>query len=555
MKDYRKLARAVLSERDGMRKVWTELAKHIKPSLYDVVADLARDPEERAYDASSTASNALDVLVASFTMLVTPIGTQWCKLTSPEIGVKNPDGEMWYQHATEVLLAHFARSNFYSVKQTSDLDNGLLGTGCLLCEPRRGGKKGVVFIHVPTGTYGIGEDEYGEVDTVCRELKMTPWQAVKRFGWDAVPEEVRRAYENPDEQRSREVRVMHLVTPRDEYTPGNGTKGAVPGEMRYASVYIYEGSDDPIIEEGGYPEFPFMVNRFSRVPGSVWGYPPGINALNDIRSELTSERVLDMLSELAAFPRVAVPAKMMGEVDYRAGRETYYTSNDPETGVPREWGSNGRMEGILQRQEEKRGKIDAAFHKNFLQVVSGVEREMTAYEVSARQREQVLSYSNVYTNMTQELTRLVARVFCVLFRQGAFDGSGSAEPACLREYDNDGGEGFSIVTPHVMFNSMLSMEIEQAQQAGMTQAIQLAQAYQAVFQDPGAFDCIDSDEVIRNLFLTHGASAKVFRKADEVRRLRDERQREKDLANNLVQAQTAREASGAANNLGFGIQK
>lgn len=546
--DYRKLAREALATRDSMRPLWAELARMIRPSLADVARGLQRDPEEQAYEVSSTASVALSVLSGSCTMLVTPIGSPWMKLVSPSIGKKNPPGELWYQFASEVMLAHLARSNFYTEKQAADLNVCLFGTGLLLNEERRG-REGLRFVSVPVGSFGLMQDEYGEVDTVCRELTMTPLQAVERFGFDKLPQEVQEAYRDPERRRKKECAFMHLVTPRDGYTRGNGGL-TPPQEMEFASVFVYKGADDPIVEESGYAEFPYMVMRFARVDSSVWGYPPALSALDDIRSELTNERVLDMLAELAAFPRTAVPASMFGEVDYRAGHETYYSNEGVDSGVPQEWGSQGRMEGILERQQEKRKKIDCAFHKQFLQVVNGVEREMTAFEVGARQDEQVLSFSNFYTMMYYALNRFAERLFAVLYRQGAFRDSGYPEPPDLRVPEPDGGEGFALRAPMVQFSSRLSMAIERAQQQGMTQAVRIAAAYQSVFQDPQAFDCINPDVLVRDLFLSHGAPAKTLRSAEEVRRIREQRGLERQAQLALTAAQAGNEYAGAAQKLG-----
>lgn len=548
MKDYRKLAREVLATRDSMRTLWDALARMIRPSLSDVVKGLKRDPEEQAYEVSSTAAEALSVLAGSCTMLVTPIGSPWMKLVSPAIGKKNPPGELWYQFASEVLLAYLARSNFYMEKQSADLNVCLFGTGLLLSEARKG-SRGLRFVSVPVGSFGMMQDEYGEVDTVCRELTMTPLQAVARFGFSKLPKEVQEAYNDPVKRRTQECTFMHLVTPRDEYSRGNG-ETVPPEEMEYASVMVYKGADDPIVEEAGYAEFPYMVMRFSRSDASVWGYPPALAAMDDIRSELTNERVLDILAELAAFPRTAVPASMYGEVDYRAGHETYYSNEGVDAGVPQEWGSQGRMDGILERQQEKRRKIDCALYKPFLQVVNSVEREMTAFEVGARQDEQVLSFSNFYTMMYYALSRFAERMFAVLYRQGAFKDSGFPEPPDLREPEPDGGKGFSLRAPMVQFSSKLSMAIERAQQQGMTQAVQISAAYQSVFQDPQAFDCINTDVLVRDLFLSHGAPAKALRSAEDVRSIRAKREQEQQAQLALTAAQAGNAYAGAAQKLG-----
>lgn len=547
--DYRRLARAVLARRDGMVNLWDYLARRVMPRLEQAVSMLTGDPNRWRHESNSTAMEGVLTLVGACTTLVTPIGEQWFSL-SARSPVPGQSGELWFQNAAEVMLKELASSNFYGEKQEADLNLCLFGSGCLLCEEALGG--GLVFRNIPSGSYGVEVDKDGEVDTVCRRILLSPWQAVQQFGYDRLPVEVRRLFEREDSCRSASVPFLHLVTPRDVYAAGNGADFVHPLQMRFASVYLYDGADSPVVQEGGYPEFPFMVSRFLRYEGSVWGYPPALMCKDEIEAEVRLERLLDLMSELQAFPRMLTPAEMVGEVDYRAGSETPVNMGLGEAGFPREWGSRGDPRFLLERLAQKQERIKAAFFTNFLKVVSGVERQMTATEVVQRQREQVLAFSPTFNMLARSLSGLLGRVFACLWRQGRLRCQ-HAEPPHLRVADGDGSQNYALELPLVMFNSQLSQAVRLAQQQNMYEAMQLAQVYQSVLQSPEAFDCLDSDKVVRDLFLGRGASAKLFREEHEVQRIRQQRAEVAAQQQALQAGRTANQYSQAARNLG-GIQ-
>lgn len=516
------------------------------PRLEQATMMLTGDPDKWQHETSSTATEGLLTLVGACTTLVTPIGQTWFSLELPT-NEQGQNGKLWLQNAAEVMLKELASSNFYEEKQESDLNLCLFGSGCFFCEEGKNGK--LVFRNVPSGTYGVEEDKFGEVDTVCRRLLLTPWQAVQRFGYDNLPREVRLLYDRPEARRSASCPFLHLVTPREAYTVGNG-ETSPPLKMRYASLYFYDGADTPLVEEGGYMEFPFMVSRFLRYEGSVWGYPPALACKDDIETEIRLERLLDMLSELQAFPRVFTPAEMFGEVNYRAGGETPINISLGELSIPREWGHRGDPRFILERLSQKQERIKAAFFMNFLQVVSGVDRQMTATEVVQRQREQVLAFSPTFNMLSRALTSLLRRVFACLWRRGAFNCK-HEEPPNLRRFDGDETSNYSIEFPLITFNSQLSQAVRMAQQQNMSEAMQLAQVYQAVLQSPDAFDCLDADKVVKDLFLSRGASATLFRQEHEVEQIRRNRAEAEAQQMALQASQTANQYSQAARNLAF----
>ncbi|MCD8069828.1 MAG: portal protein, partial [Akkermansiaceae bacterium] len=518
--DYARLALSVLESADKLRPLWAWLARRIMPRTEDALHQIEASPAAKR-DLSAVASESMHTLAAAHYSYITPAGMPWFKFKSRD----REDDRIytrWYEHASERTLQELSKSNFYAEVQESYLCRVLYGTALLLCEAKRGG--GLLFRNVPVGTFGIAENAEGEIDTVCRRFSYTANQAVQRFGEKNLPELVRRSYARPEARFRDTFEFLHLVTPRKVYTPGNGD-ALVPAKKRaFASIYFYDGADYPVIEEGGYEEFPFLATRFLRWPGTVWGYAPGFKCMSALNTLMKLENNMDILSDLAAFPRVLKLAEQVGEVDFRAGGQTVVSVEAAQLGFPKEWGTAGRYDVGKDRIQAKEEQIRSAFYVPFLQVISSVDRTMTATEVQARQEEQALSFSPTFTQFTSEMNVMLYRIFACLYRQGALNTASAIQPKKLRVPANDGTENFSVAVPQVHYLGKISQAIEKSQKSGLESFLQILQGFVQATGDSSALDYVDTGRAIKVLYSGTGAPADVLRSDEDVQRIREQRE-------------------------------
>lgn len=539
-----RLARALMEEADEMRPEWDWLAMRILPRARDVLRQLQTPPAEFRRSHCAKACEALHTLVSAFMSHVTPSGMRWFEFQSRASG-ESEKHRLWYRNATDVTLDALASSNFYTVLQEMHTDRCLFGTGCLLCESRPEG--GLAFKHVPVGRYGIAEDKDGNVDTVCRSFEYTAHQAVQAWGIDKLPDEVRRAWEDVRARFTQKFEFLHLVTPRKTYATGNGNPDVNPKRMRYASVYLYNSGSMPVVEEGGYPEMPYLVSRFLKWE-SVWGYPPGRKCRDELEASVRAERNLDALGELAVYPRLFMDAEQEGDIDFRAGGMTVIDRNAAGLNLPREWGSSGRYDVGIERIERAEKKIESAFFVPFLQVVSSVDRGMTATEVLARQREQVLGISATFAQFVYDFNGMLARVFACLFRQGAFNTIKASQPKELLVPSSDGLD-FSVEVPGVAYKGMISQSIEASQKQSLDYAMQTAAQYIQLTGDMAALDCVDMSRAVQFIFQSLGAPSEVYRSDAEIEELKQERAAAAEQQAALAAAQQMNLGSQAARNM------
>lgn len=535
-----RMARAVYEQQDEMRPVWDWLAQKIMPRKADVLRQVRA--AEFVREHCSTASQSLEVLVSGFLSHVMPSGEVWFRF---EHGGQDRTQtyELWYQNANDVTYRELAGSAFYYVMQEVLTDRALFGTCCALCERKRGG--GLSFHHVPVGSFGFQRNSDGVVDTLCRKFKYTPAQAVQKFGYEKLPDVVRRAYDRERERFTREFEFFHFVTPREGYTRGNAEK--LPAHARaYLSVYIFNGGTFPIVEEGGYEEFPYFVSNFLPWEG-VWGYPPGLKVMDEMASLMLSERHLDELGALAVYPRMLIDAEQEGDIDFRAGAQTVVDRNVAGYNLPREWGTQGRYDVGVERVERADKKIKEAFFVPFLHAVSDVDRQMTATEVVARQREQVLSISATFTLFVYDFNAFLGRIFAVLWRDGAYNTGKGMQPVDL--VVREGVDSARLETPKVKYLGRIAQCVELAQKQNLDYGLQSAAQWVQLTGDTSALDLIDVSKVLEWIFKTAGAPSDIFRKQADVKKLRDERQQQAMAQQQLALGQAANAEAQAVKNM------
>lgn len=543
MKDYARLAEELIHAGDEMKGEWDWYAARIKPRAREALKHLETPGDARGRAISSVASEAVTILANAHMNHIVAPGIQWFRFKSPDYGAEEMNLN-WYANATEVTLDALARSNVYTELHSAVIDRVLFGTGCMLVESGKGG--GLRAHHIPVGTYGFSLSDEGRVDTLARSFKFTAWQAAQRFGESSLPDEVRHALERDEERATRMFEFWHLVAPRRSFHAGNMASAAE--DMPFVSVYMYAAGSRPVVEESGYAEFPYFVTRFLKWGDVLWGYPPARPVIDDIISSIKQEKNLDFLSDLAAYPRIFIDASMRGEVDFRAGGITVIPREVAHLNLPREWGSQARVDFAKDRIEAAEARIRSAFYIPFLQMFSGVDREMTATEARARMAEQVVACSPTFSLFCDELSVLLERVFSVLFRQGAYNTQKGSMPQDLVVTMED-GFNTELKSPRVTFHGRINRAIDEAQRSSTDIAMDSAARYVQITGDPAALDCINPDKLMRATFEAAGAPSDIFRSAKEIKLVRDERRAAQDAAVKLQMAQAANQSAQAERNL------
>lgn len=499
---------------------------------------------DRIFD--TTGIHAAETLAAGLFNWWTPQNQNWAEWKVPqELDTNDNDIDeavQWLGEGSDAFMTELGRSNFYAVKAIGDLGLAVFGTDLILFDESEKNTELFNFIHVKLGTYVIEENYKGMVDTVRRVIPMTYRQIKQKFGkkGDTIPKKMVEIGEN-ETGPMREFKILHCIFPRED---SDRLPGAKDGPNKpFASVYIAMDFNETI-RVSGYDESPILCRRFKKWV-TQWGYGPGYLALPDARQVNYVQQYMDAMAEIHAYPRVLVPDNLSGDVDLRAGGTTTYDSSSPNN-KPEEWLTGADYKLGLEMQEGRRQAIRDAFYVDAFKLLNSpplLDKEMTAFEISQRQAEQLQNITAVDARQIVEFINPICnRGFSVMFRANKL----GQPPAAL--FKDLGGGKSGLVVPEVVVTSRFNDAIRALKNRGIDETFKFLEPIVQV--KPEVMDVFDLDKVIRQYALDSGMAPDLIRSqkgkngVDNIRAARAQAQAQQRA---LEQAQLA---SQSAANLG-----
>ncbi len=537
-----KIDAPLAADRDMKWRVWWQtISQYVLPNESDINVTKTEGVAgwtDQIYD--TTMVQAAQVLAAGQFNWWTPPNQGWAEFSPPGMTKKSeadtePDDEAvkWLEKASETMMKELGRSNFYSVKGMADNAFSAFNTDVMLFDESDSGNEVFNFIHCKIGTYTIEEDYKGVVDTLRRDLKMTYRQICQKFNksGDTIPDKMVDAAKNDP---SRQFLIKHCIFPREDSQRLPGRKDAK--NMPFASVYIALDFKETM-RVSGYQENPILCRRFAKWgTDAVWGYGPSYLALPEARQVNYVQQYLDALAELHAYPRVLTPDNLVGDVDLRAGGNTTFDTSNPN-GKPEEWATVGEYKLGLEMQEKRRQMIRDAFFVDAFKLLNSqplIDKEMTAYEVSQRQAEQLQGIAPAFTRSIPEfINPLMKRGFGILYRLGKF---GTA-PAALQQ--NLGGGKTATVLPEIIVTSRFNDALRALKNRGIEELIRFVEPIAQI--KPEAWDYVNLGAAIQVYGRNTGAG-EVLAKMKDVQQIQAARakamaeQRGAEMAAKLGQA-------------------
>lgn len=489
---------------------WDTLRHYVLPSRQTEPNHSPHAADQTHPLGDTTAVEACQKLASGHMSYMTPSNELWFKWSSP-----NPDtgdeAESWYNQCSEIANKELALSNFYTELHECFLDRVGLGTGCLFCGNSRGGK--LLFRHIPCGQFVCAENDEGSIDTFMREFCFSPYQAAAQFGAKHLGPKGKALLAGRKNRHEGQLRFLHVVRPREH----RNRRKIHARHMPWESIY-YSLDDSCIVQEGGYREMPYMVTRFLKWGDGPYGLAPARLVYPDIRQAQFLNRILDMLGEVAAFPRILELANQAGEVDLRAGGRTLINPESASLGFPREWATQGRYDIGMDRLRQKQDAINRAFFIPMLELWNERKQQMTAAEVYARENERVMLFSPSFTLFACDIKPLMERIFAQLLRLGRFP----KPPETVIQADKQGNK--VILEPHVVYQGRIAMVMRRIQAESITHTLDRLQLMANM--EPNIADHVDLDTTFRLAARLDGIPEKILRSEVAVKRIRRKREQE-----------------------------
>lgn len=272
---------------------WEEVAQLILPTsrntfYYQNYNTPGQKKTQQQVDA--TGALALHRFCAIADSLVTPRNEQWHGLQGDDYVMKDRASRLWFESTTNLLfrMRYAANANFAAQNYNNWQSLGAFGNATMYVDRYDGrwdgGRRGLRYKSVPLGETFFGENHQGKVDRMIRWFRLTPYQAVQKWGLDALPGNLLQ----PLMQESQYgYNFLHCVRPRtDDYDP----EAIDHRSLRFQSYYVSIEGMCLMQPEGGYRTFPFAVSRYDQTPGEVEGRGPAQLVLPSLKT-LNAQKV------------------------------------------------------------------------------------------------------------------------------------------------------------------------------------------------------------------------------------------------------------------------
>jgi hypothetical protein len=361
---------------------WEEVAQLILPTSKNTFFFQSyNSPGQKKTQQQVDASGALALhrFCAIADSLVTPRNMQWHGLQGDDYVMKDRACRLWFENTTKLLFRqrYSANANFAAQNYNNWQSLGAFGNSTMFVDKFdnrwSGGMQGLRYKSVPLGETFFGENHQGKVDRMIRWFRLTPYQAVQKWGIDRLPENLM----GPLRQDSQwGYNFLHCVRPRtDDYDPEAIDERSLPFQSFYVSI---EGRC-LMQPESGYRKFPFAVSRYDQTPGEVEGRGCAQIVLPALKT-LNAQKV----TFLKQGHRAADPVLLLNDdglvgMDMRPGAQNKGgVSADGKLLVHTL--PTGDIKISLEMMQEERGIVDDVFLVSLFKVLSE-HPNMTATQV------------------------------------------------------------------------------------------------------------------------------------------------------------------------------
>lgn len=515
-------------ERSSWEDLWRDIRDYCLPDLGCFSGEDATQGSKRYRKIlDAEAIDCADVLAAGLLGGVSSPSRPWLRLTTmdPDLD-KNAAVKEWLNKVQDLLLLYFSKAECYNALHQSYLELPVFGTACTIVKPHP--EQLISLQNLTIGEYWLAEDDYGKVDTMYRRLSLTAKQMVQQWGFEAVNNDVRQAFEKDPFTR---FNVIHAIEPRIERNPDKRDNKNMP----WQSVYFQEGVQDKVLSESGFRNFPALCPRWMTSGGSVYGRGPGAKALSAQKSLQRLHLRLAEFVDYGTRPPILYPSTLKDQLSqFKPGGRV--AVNPQEAPIIRSmWEVRTDPQAMLALIQSTRQDIQRIFFVNVFQMIAATanQTDRTATEVQALEQEKVMMLGPVLERLhTELLDPLVTNAFGFMVEYNML-------PEVPEElYGRELSIEYVSVLAEAQKNASANGIVRTAQQIGL-----LAQI------NPQAVDKLDVDATIDQLADMNGVPPPLIvtgQKVALIRQQRAEQQQAQMQAAQLQQAMTSLKDLGQA---------
>ena len=495
---------------------WEQIARYIVPKKDNVYGQAVSGEERDNHLYDSTSVHANELLASALVGMLANPALLWFSLTTGDDKLDMEDDvQAWIQDTVMRMMFYMNSSNFNTEVHELFTDMPSFGSGVMFIDEATKHNKPIYFQSGPIYNYAISENDLGIVDTVFRKYEYTPKQSVMFFGEKILKhDKIRKAYEKEmvDGGCDTKLDIIQGVYPRNT----DNNKAPVSTNLPFASCHVLQ-EDSFVLKESGFHEQPYVVPRWSKCSGEVYGRGPGMKCLPDIRMLNTIMKVSLSAAQLAIAPPWQIP-----DDGVLLPLKTYpHAVNMVRSGSRDEIKplmSNPRVDLGFDIMDDIRKRIRQAFFIDQLQL-NEQGPQMTATEVMQRTEEKLRLLGPVQGRMHFEfLDPAIRRVYGILSRQGLLP----MVPERL--------QGRKL---NVKFVSQIAKAQRASEADSFARLLQIAAPI--LEMQPQSMDYLDGDQIVKYLANIYGVNHQLIRDTVDVDKKRQQQAEQAQQAQEMEQ--------------------
>jgi hypothetical protein len=438
--------------------------------------------------------------------LITP-SMRWFKLTL--IGENYEDSDTihgandYLEISENQIYAELNKTNFYPMDKLATKDAAVQGTSAeWVYDDVEDGL--CVFETIAPWDFWIDKNHRGKVDTIFIRFTMTASDALDRFK-DRTPKDIVREVETDAGHTEHEF--VLAIYPRKKLRSDRG-KVLISTEKPYAAVTYYP-TDDCIVEESGYDEFPVAVHVFEPDGTSVYGKGLVMKYITELkRLNSMSRDELEAIQKVAK-PPMAVPESLKGRFSSDPGARNYVGNSEQKPEIIQTVQDIGWVSNEIKELEEKIGRL---FFNDLFNYLMRQDKVLTATQTQAIKSEELALLASILgTTQYMKINPIVKRVFRIMAK-------GNRLPKPPKEMLR-----VKNALMKIELDGPLAKNVKMfAMQDGLQASLEWLQALHAM-QMTTAFDNLDTDVFVRKALTAAGLPQSALRELADVAKMRQQK--------------------------------
>lgn len=465
---------------------------------------------------------------------------QWFKLKPALFDREKaePDAIEWFEEVEDRIDTVMSRSNFYDSAAQMFEDLVTFGTAPMIIYED---DEDLIRCYTPCcGEYFVTSSSANRVETIARTFVMTISAIVEMFQLENCPPEVQQLWRDKGGALEMERVVAHIIEPNSEIqAPGMPQDaGVVPGGFTWRESYwIWGASSEWPLSLAGFHDQPHLVPRWAVTSNDAYGRSVGMDVMPDIiQLQVETARKGEAIDKMVRPPMLASIDMKNEPASILPGKITYVNTLGADKGMRPAYTVNPPLEDMKEDLKEIQMRIKEGFFNDLFMQLEQVTKQMTAFEVSARNQEKLQVLGPVVERLQNEaLAPAIKRVFRIMERKGVLP----PLPPSLA--------GVPIGIEYV---GVLALAQKAASSASLERFAQVMNAQQQF--DPTVADLWDRDvwarEVAEDLFL----KKKILKSPEQVLAIRAQRAKEEQAAKIMGAAQQAANIGKTAGDIQLG---